>query len=197
MRDGPAACRRLRRGRSAPLADGRARAPPRATAIQTWDWSGSGEASEAATAAKWLFQRFCRSRRTKSLEAFAGSLPALRPARRRPFAGDRTPEGGVDSVGNGIFASSTLHGLTYLQARITAACARSSRHGAAGWLPGGVRESTQSWRELLVDLKARGLAVAPQVAVGDGALGSGRRSTIFPTKRLGAQGGQSSTSRSG
>jgi putative transposase len=35
----------------------------------------------------------------------------------------------------------------------------------------GRRESAQSWRELLVDLKARGLAVAPEVAVGDGALG--------------------------
>ena len=35
----------------------------------------------------------------------------------------------------------------------------------------GVRESAQSWRELLVDLKARGLAIAPEIAVGDGALG--------------------------
>jgi putative transposase len=35
----------------------------------------------------------------------------------------------------------------------------------------GRRESAQSWRELLVDLKARGLAIAPEVAVGDGALG--------------------------
>jgi transposase-like protein len=35
----------------------------------------------------------------------------------------------------------------------------------------GVRESAQSWRELLVDLKARGLGVAPELAVGDGALG--------------------------
>jgi len=35
----------------------------------------------------------------------------------------------------------------------------------------GRRESSQSWRELLVDLKACGLAVAPEVAVGDGALG--------------------------
>jgi transposase-like protein len=34
-----------------------------------------------------------------------------------------------------------------------------------------VRESAQSWRELLVDLRARGLAVAPEIAVGDGALG--------------------------
>src|SRR3954447_4702424 len=35
----------------------------------------------------------------------------------------------------------------------------------------GQRESTQSWRELLVDVKARGLTIAPQLAVGDGALG--------------------------
>jgi putative transposase len=35
----------------------------------------------------------------------------------------------------------------------------------------GMRESTQSWRELLVDLKARGLALAPELATGDGALG--------------------------
>ena len=35
----------------------------------------------------------------------------------------------------------------------------------------GMRESTQSWRELLVDLKARGLAIAPELATGDGALG--------------------------
>ena len=35
----------------------------------------------------------------------------------------------------------------------------------------GYRESTQSWRELLADLKARGLAVPPTLAIGDGALG--------------------------
>ena len=35
----------------------------------------------------------------------------------------------------------------------------------------GVRESTQSWRELLIDIKARGLTISPQLAVGDGALG--------------------------
>jgi putative transposase len=35
----------------------------------------------------------------------------------------------------------------------------------------GTRESAQSWREFLVELKARGLAVAPEIAVGDGALG--------------------------
>ena len=35
----------------------------------------------------------------------------------------------------------------------------------------GVRESAQSWRELLVDVKRRGLKMAPDIAVGDGALG--------------------------
>ena len=35
----------------------------------------------------------------------------------------------------------------------------------------GYRESEQSWYELLVDLKHRGLALAPKLAVGDGALG--------------------------
>jgi transposase-like protein len=35
----------------------------------------------------------------------------------------------------------------------------------------GIRESAQSWRELLVDLKARGLVIAPEMATGDGALG--------------------------
>jgi len=35
----------------------------------------------------------------------------------------------------------------------------------------GVRESAQSWRELLLDLRRRGLATAPELAVADGALG--------------------------
>ena len=48
----------------------------------------------------------------------------------------------------------------------------------------GRRESAQSWRELLVDLKARGLAVAPEVAVGDGALGFWKAlNEVFPGTR--------------
>jgi transposase-like protein len=35
----------------------------------------------------------------------------------------------------------------------------------------GFRESEQSWRELLLDCKARGLEVEPHLAIGDGALG--------------------------
>jgi transposase-like protein len=48
----------------------------------------------------------------------------------------------------------------------------------------GTRESAQSWRELLVDLKARGLAVAPELAVGDGALGFWKAlDEVFPGTR--------------
>jgi transposase-like protein len=39
-------------------------------------------------------------------------------------------------------------------------------------LADGYRESEQSWRELLLDVKARGLEVEPALAIGDGALGS-------------------------
>ena len=35
----------------------------------------------------------------------------------------------------------------------------------------GYRESAQSWREVLLDLKQRGLVIAPELATGDGALG--------------------------
>jgi transposase-like protein len=34
-----------------------------------------------------------------------------------------------------------------------------------------LRESAQSWHELLSDIKGRGLAVPPEIAVGDGAMG--------------------------
>jgi putative transposase len=38
-------------------------------------------------------------------------------------------------------------------------------------LADGIRESAQSWKELLLDLKRRGLTIGPQLAVADGALG--------------------------
>ena len=48
----------------------------------------------------------------------------------------------------------------------------------------GVRESAQSWRELRVDLKARGLAIAPELATGDGALGFWKAlEEVSPTTR--------------
>ena len=48
----------------------------------------------------------------------------------------------------------------------------------------GVRESAQSWCELLVDVKRRGLSVAPKIAVGDGALGFWKAlDEVFPGTR--------------
>jgi len=48
----------------------------------------------------------------------------------------------------------------------------------------GARESAQSWRELLVDIKRRGLTVAPDLAVGDGCLGLWKAlEEVFPSTR--------------
>ena len=48
----------------------------------------------------------------------------------------------------------------------------------------GIRESEESWRELLLDLKRRGLSVAPELAVGDGALGFWKAlGEVWPTTR--------------
>ena len=48
----------------------------------------------------------------------------------------------------------------------------------------GMRESAQSWRELLVALKARGLTIAPELATGDGSLGFWKAlEEVSPTTR--------------
>src|SRR4051794_22300885 len=48
----------------------------------------------------------------------------------------------------------------------------------------GLRESSQSWRDLLLDLKRRGLTTAPQIAVADGALGFWKAlGEVWPTTR--------------
>jgi putative transposase len=48
----------------------------------------------------------------------------------------------------------------------------------------GYRESEQSWKELLVELKSRGLETDPKLAIADGALGFWKAlPQIFPTTR--------------
>jgi putative transposase len=48
----------------------------------------------------------------------------------------------------------------------------------------GVRESAQSWHELLIDIRQRGLEIAPDLAVGDGALGFWKAiEEVFPSTR--------------
>jgi putative transposase len=48
----------------------------------------------------------------------------------------------------------------------------------------GFRESTQSWREVLLDLRRRGLTQDPKLAIGDGALGfwTALREVFAPTR---------------
>ncbi|SMH62780.1 Transposase, Mutator family [Azospirillum lipoferum] len=47
-----------------------------------------------------------------------------------------------------------------------------------------MRESAQSWRELLVDVQARGLTIASELAIADGALGFWKAlEEVFPTTR--------------
>jgi len=60
----------------------------------------------------------------------------------------------------------------------------------------GVRESAQSWRELLVDLNARGLAAAPEIAVGDGALGFWKALAEISPERANSDAGNTSSSTS-
>jgi putative transposase len=48
----------------------------------------------------------------------------------------------------------------------------------------GYRESEQSWMELLLDVKSRGLVIDPKLATGDGALGFWKAlPKVFPTTR--------------
>jgi putative transposase len=48
----------------------------------------------------------------------------------------------------------------------------------------GYRESEQSWKALLLDVKARGLAIDPKLATGDGALGFWKAiGQVYPTTR--------------
>ncbi|MGB6908710.1 MAG: IS256 family transposase, partial [Methyloceanibacter sp.] len=48
----------------------------------------------------------------------------------------------------------------------------------------GMRESTESWRELLLDLRRRGLSTAPELVVADGALGFWKAlGEVWPTTR--------------
>ena len=48
----------------------------------------------------------------------------------------------------------------------------------------GYRESEQSWKALLLDVKARGLVVDPKLATGDGALGFWKAlRQVYPTTR--------------
>jgi transposase-like protein len=72
-----------------------------------------------------------------------------------------------------VWADGVYSGLRAEQAKLCALVVigvneRGERHFLA--IEDGVRESTQSWREVLLKLKSRGMNV-PQLAIGDGAMG--------------------------
>lgn len=49
----------------------------------------------------------------------------------------------------------------------------------------GMRESKISWKSLLEDLKRRGIVIAPELAIGDGALGFwSALADVFPTTKI-------------
>lgn len=51
-------------------------------------------------------------------------------------------------------------------------------------LTDGIRESTLSWKDVLLDLKGRGLTISPKLAIGDGALGFwAALEEVYPTTR--------------
>ena len=64
---------------------------------------------------------------------------------------------------------------------IVGVTARGKKHFLA--IEDGVRESTQSWREVLLNLKSRGMN-APKLAIGDGAMGFwAAMDEVYPTTR--------------
>ncbi len=85
-----------------------------------------------------------------------------------------------------VWADGIYSGLRAEQQRLCALVivgvnAHGDKHFLA--IEDGIRESTQSWREVLLDLKARGLN-APELAVGDGAMGFwAALEEVFPATR--------------
>ena len=84
---------------------------------------------------------------------------------RRDLSGDRWVYLWADGIHSGL--RKTSERLCVLV--IIGVDERGEKHLLA--VEDGVRESTQSWREVLLDLKRRGLVDPPKLAVGDGAIG--------------------------
>ncbi len=70
---------------------------------------------------------------------------------------------------DGVYFNLRLEGGSQCLLVIVAATSDGAKELLA--IADGERESEQSWTEILQDLKARGLEQAPEVAVGDRALG--------------------------
>ena len=70
---------------------------------------------------------------------------------------------------DGVYFNVRLQEARQCMLVIIGATAEGRKELVAIW--DGYRESEQSWKEVLLDLKRRGLGQSPQLAIGDGALG--------------------------
>ena len=70
---------------------------------------------------------------------------------------------------DGVYLETRLEDTRYCILVIIGADASGQKELVGLW--DGYRESEQSWKDLLLDLKSRGLTQAPALAIGDGALG--------------------------
>lgn len=70
---------------------------------------------------------------------------------------------------DGVYLETRLEDTRHCMLVIIGADASGQKELVGLW--DGDRESEQSWKDLLLDLKSRGLAQAPALAIGDGALG--------------------------
>jgi transposase-like protein len=102
-----------------------------------------------------------------------------------------TPSGAVGELGKDrwvyLWADGIYSGLRSENQKLCALVVngvneRGEKHFLA--IEDGMRESTQSWREVLLGLKRRGLEVPPKLAVGDGCLGFwSALDEVFPQTR--------------
>jgi transposase-like protein len=98
--------------------------------------------------------------------------------RQRPLDQDRWVYVWVDGIYSGLRAE----GQRLCVLVVIGVDERGEKHFLA--IEDGVRESTQSWREVLLKLKARGVVRAPKLAIGDGALGFwGALEEVYPETR--------------
>lgn len=97
---------------------------------------------------------------------------------RRPLGGKRYVYVWVD----GVYVNVRLTGERTCILVVIGATANGEKELLA--VHDGVRESEESWKEVLLSLRDRGLAIAPKIAIGDGALGFWAAvSKVFPTTR--------------
>src|ERR1700736_3308712 len=103
----------------------------------------------------------------------AGSLPRPSGGSRRPGRTSIHVGASVISRPNATFTSGSTASMCKPGSRRPRSACWSTPEGKKELvgLIDGVRESAQSWKELLLDLKRRGLSMGPELAVADGALG--------------------------